>query len=446
MCGKNIKCSICGKDTIKAKEIISIPEKNTNICIDCLNTLMNLISGDTDVPIVKNDCIQENKHLDDSRLEFEVNYNPNTGEFSYPSFNEEVIEEKESKNLFNLKPKQIYDELSQYIVGQEQAKKTISVALYNHQKRIADTTGKIKKSNILLIGPSGSGKTLFAQTMSKMLNVPLVIADATSFTATGYIGTDVESILASLISAADDDIELAEKGIVYIDEIDKIQKKHGFSDATRDIGGEEVQNSLLKILEGSKVNITMKNGYVNETVEIDTTNILFICGGAFTNLSTIKDNNNKKIIGFEYNKENTERNLNKEENKINDDILTKSGLIPEFLGRLPVRVFLNELSEDNMIDILTKTKNSIIDEYVELLKKDKIKLTFEKDALMEIVKLAIKKNTGARSLRTIIESVMEDIMFEIPSMKNVKECIITKDTVKTKKAKIIYAKNKKISA
>ena len=160
----------------------------------------------------------------------------------------------------------------------------------------------------------------------------------------------------------------------------------------------------------------------------------------------IKDNNNEKIIGFEYNKENTEKNLGKEKNKINDDILTKSGLIPEFLGRLPVRVFLNELSEDNMIDILTKTKNSIIDEYVELLKKDKIKLTFEKDALMEIVKLAIKKNTGARSLRTIIESVMEDIMFEVPSMKNVKECIITKDTVKTKKAKIIYAKNKKISA
>ena len=361
-------------------------------------------------------------------------------------------EDKEEKKFDYtlLKPKEIKAKLDEYIIGQESAKKVLSVAVYNHFKRINMIDNdeiEMQKSNILLIGPTGSGKTLLAQTLAKILNVPLAIADATTVTEAGYVGDDVENVLLKLIKAADYDIELAQRGIIYIDEIDKISRKSENTSITRDVSGEGVQQALLKIIEGTVSSVPPQGGRKHpnqEMIEIDTTNILFIVGGAFAGLENkIKSRLNKKQIGFGLNNDKTELDdMSIFEHVLPEDI-RKFGIIPELIGRLPVITALSELNKEALKSILTKPKNAIVKQYKKYFELENVELEFNDDAIDEIAELALKRKIGARGLRSIIENTMMDLMYEIPSQENVERVVVTKELIKEKNENFIKSEERK---
>jgi len=408
-----VRCSFCGKAQENVKRIIAGP--GVYICDECIK-----VCGDI---------------LDDGYYEDE----------------EEIVAQELDKIPT---PEEIKKVLDEYVIGQEDAKKTLSVAVYNHYKRINAAKEindvEIQKSNILLLGPTGSGKTLLAQTLARVLKVPFAIADATTLTEAGYVGEDVENILLKLIQAADYDVEKAEKGIIYIDEIDKISRKSENPSITRDVSGEGVQQSLLKIIEGTTASVPPQGGRKHphqEFLQINTANILFICGGAFEGLEKIiKDRTGKKGIGFGADIESKKDAKKYEifEQMLPQDLL-KFGLIPEFVGRLPMIATLQELDREALIQIFTQPKNALMKQYQKLVELDGVKLEFEQEALEALVDKAIERNTGARGLRSIIEEIMRDVMFDIPSNPKIETCIITKATVEGKEVpKLIINENKKI--
>lgn len=350
-------------------------------------------------------------------------------------------------------PEAIKNVLDEYVIGQDEAKKVLSVAVYNHYKRIRNMDKlddvEVQKSNILLLGPTGCGKTLLAQTLAKILHVPFAIADATTLTEAGYVGEDVENILLRLIQAADYDIKKAEKGIIYIDELDKISRKSENVSITRDVSGEGVQQALLKIIEGTVANVPPQGGRKHpqqEFLKIDTTNILFICGGAFDGLEKIIEARlDTKTMGFGAKVESKkELDIGKIFSQVQPQDIVKFGLIPELIGRLPIITSLNQLSEEALIDIVTKPKNALLKQYKKLFKMDNVELDIDDDALNAIVECAVERKTGARGLRAIMESVMIDAMYEVPSNKDIVKCVITKDVVTNHdKPKYVMAENKK---